>query len=78
MIHTRYQKITVLLIIQKRENMMYVHVKNQFANMSQKNTVQFVQLKKRNVMIVKIYLLNILSIVSLFYFINIKILINNF
>lgn len=78
MIHARHQKITVLLAVQKLENVMHVRIKSQFVNVSQKNTVQLIQLKRRNVLIVKIYPLNILPIVSLFYFINNKILINNF
>ena len=57
---------------------MYMHIESKFVNVSQKNTMQLVQLKKRNVLIIKIYPLNVFLIVSLFYFINNKILINNF
>ena len=78
MIHAKHQKITVLPAVQKLENVMHVHIKSQFVYVSQKNTVLLAQLKRGNILIVKIYPLNTLLIISLFYFINNKILINNF
>ena len=78
MIHVKHQKITVLSTVQKLENVMHVHIKSHFLNILQKNTMQLVKLKRGNILIVKIYPLNALLIVSLFHFINNKILINNF
>lgn len=58
---------------------MYMHIETQFMNVSQNNTKQSILLKRGNFLNVKIYPLNVLLIlVSLFYFINDKIQINNF
>lgn len=59
MTHANFLANAVLPFVQKQENVMHVYIEKKFTSVFLKNTMQFAQLKKENVEIIKIYLLNI-------------------
>lgn len=63
MIYSNFPINIILLLIQNQEDIMRMNIEKKFASIFLKNTVQSAWLKKENVEIVKIYLLNIREIV---------------
>ena len=63
MTYTNFPANEVSPLVQKQEDVMRVYIGKKFASVFLKNTVQSAQLKKENVKIVKIYLLNVQQMV---------------
>lgn len=59
MTYVNFSTNIVLSFVKKQKDKIYMYIEKKFINVFLKNTMQFIQLKKKNIEIIKINLLNI-------------------